>query len=258
MIIHAYLTDGFFPWAKLYLESFKFYNDNNYKVVLTTVGLDDSQVDELKNIYSNLIVENKNIDLDEVSKQLGITKDKLLKFKNQVETYHVNNKNKSWKMMFAAKDRLESIIDISKRYKNEKYILHTDIDLYFRSDISELIENVRKNDVSIRLRLNSKLNRKTMIGIQGYNISNNDVINFLNRWHHHLTKISPNKWPLGYGQTSCYYAYLDYKDKLNWYSVPKRFISPQQDDSDIIWSANTNEGKTENLKIFYKDFMTKL
>jgi hypothetical protein len=92
-----------------------------------------------------------------------------------------------------------------------------------------------------------------MMGVQGYRICDT-TIKFLKRWIKFVEDVPPYERPLGYGQTACYYAYLEFRDKVNWGSIPRRFIAPQMLDTDIIWSANTVEGKSKNLEYCYKDF----
>lgn len=253
MIVHAYLTSGFFPWSKIFLESFKYHNGEGYKVILSTRNLSKAEISQLKKIYKNLQVLNRNYSLGEMAKKAGISQALLLKYKKQVEEKHVTEENKVWKLMIAADDRVKSIRDVLKDNMKEDYIFHSDIDMYIRGPLDDLFDFIRQHDISIRLRLQSKPNRKTMIGIQGYRICQK-TLNFLNRWIYHVESIPPIKRPMGYGQTACYYAYRNFKNKVKWGSVPRKYIAPQMKESDIIWSANTVKGKTENLKYCYKDF----
>jgi len=258
MIIHAYLTSGFFPWAELFLKSLKYHNGLYIPVVLSTIGLTPEQVDTLYKHYKNLDVKNDNFNMVEMAKTARMSVDKLLRLKKQVEEKHVTEHNKVWKLMIAADARVKSILGVMLEYTTQDYILHFDIDMYIRGDLKKLIEFIKSNDISIRLRLHSKPSRKTMIGIQGYKI-NKTSINFLKKWISYVESVPPHKRLLGYGQTSCWYAYKDFKNKVRWGNIPRTFISPQMNDKDIIWSANTKEGKVRNLETCYDDFkrMTK-
>lgn len=253
MIIHSYLSNGFFPWAKIFLESYRFHNGSDNLVVLSTRGLNENQEKELYELYDNLIIKNQEYNIRIMAKKAGISQKILEKYKNEVETKCVTPKNKVWKLMIAADDRVKSIYDVMKEYRNEDFMFHSDIDMYIRSPLTELFEEIKKHDISIKLRLKSKLNRKTMIGIQGYRLCRK-TLRFMERWIKYIDDVKPKDRPLGYGQTSCYYAYEDFKDKVTWWSPPRRFIAPQMYDTDKIWSGNTKRGKTKNLEICYKDF----
>jgi len=253
LIIHAYLTSGFFPWAELFLKSFKYHNGEDMKVILSTRGLTRHQVTLLKRLYKNIDIQNKNFSIQEFAKKAGVTQSQLLKFKKQVEEEHVTERNKVWKLMIAADDRVKSVRDTLKKNLDQDYMFHSDIDMYFRGELTPLFDFIKQHEISIRLRLKSKPNRKTMIGIQGYKI-NRKSLQFLNRWIYHVERVSPKDRPMGYGQTACYYAYNEFKNKTAWGSVPRKFIAPQMKPTDIIWSANTINGKTENLKFCYQDF----
>ena len=253
MIIHAYLTTGFYPWAKLFLESYKYHNGEETTVILSTRGLDKQQVAELKSLYKNVVVKNDNFNIADMARKAKMSPKQLLRLKKQVEEKHVTEKNKVWKLMVAADDRVKSVLDVMKEYTHEDYMLHFDIDMYFRDNLKELIKFIKSHDISIRLRLQSKLNRKTMIGIQGYKI-NKTTMQFVSKWISYVEKVPPHQRPMGYGQSACFYAYRDFKRKVKWGSVPRRFIAPQMYDTDTIWSANTKEGKKKNLEICYQDF----
>lgn len=253
MIIHSYLTNGFFPWAKIFLESYRYHNGEDIKIILSTRYLTEDQVDELYSLYGNLQVKNGSFSIPSMAKKAGVSQAQLLEFKRQVEEEHVTMENRVWKLMVAADDRVKSVFNTMKHNMDEDYMFHSDIDMYVRAPLTELFDFIKQHDISIKLRLKSKLNRKTMIGIQGYKISNTTLL-FLKDWITQVEKISPKNRPLGYGQTACYYAYENFKNKVKWGNVQRKFIAPQMLDTDIIWSANTINGKTENLKLCYKDF----
>lgn len=255
MIVHAYLTNGFFPWAKLFLESFRYHNGIDTPIILTTRGLIDVQVDELNNIYTNIRVDNSDFDINVFCKKSGLDKKTLLRYKKEVETKHVTQLNKVWKLMIAGDDRIKSVYDVVKEHtdSSHKHLLHFDIDMYIRASLAKLFKFVRLHDISMRLRLNRNLNRKVMIGVQGYK-TNEASLDFLNKWIKYIDNVKPVKRHLGYGQTSCYYAYRDVEGMYKWGDIPLKYIAARMDKSDIIWSANTSKGKTENLRLYRKDF----
>ena len=101
-------------------------------------------------------------------------------------------------------------------------------------------------------------NRATLISVQGYNASSCSRV-FLNRWIEHLCKVPASERPTGYGQTSCYRAYLDFKDDrvFQFGDVPPEFLSPQGFGKGILWGANKG-AKSETLKVYQKHFRENL
>ena len=259
MIIHSLFTDGYYPWAELFLESFKFYNGTNNLVILDAFDISSHQEEKLKSIYSNLVLNNHSLDLETISEKLGLSKQNLLKYKKELETNNVNDKNKILKMVIAADLRVTTLRNMMHEWvlhpntSPDTYITNFDVDLYVKNSLDELFNFIEAHDISIRLRLKSKPNRRTMIGIQGYKI-NEKSLNFLDNWLYQLRLVHPVDRSLGFGQTSCYYSYEEYKDKVKWGDVPRKFLSPQMNQDDFIWSANTPEGKTANLKKCRRDF----
>ena len=164
MLIHAYLTDGFYPWAKFFLKSFGRIHGEEIKIVLSTRDLAMYQILELQLCYKNLVVQNEKLDYAKAAKRSGLSIPYLKELKNEVETKHVTEKNVIWKQFIAVEDRArDSIIGVMEQFPDTKYIIHFDIDLYFRKPIVQLCDIIADNDISIRFRLKSRPNRKVMI-----------------------------------------------------------------------------------------------
>jgi len=253
MMIHAYLTDGYYDWAQLFLKSLKYHHGEEFLVVLSSRDLDESKIENLHSLYNNLDVINKGFNINKMAKRAGVSREKLLKFKKQIETSHVTPASNVWKTMIADDDRIRDIYQIMQRYKDQEYMIHFDVDMYFKKPITELIEIVKSNDISIRLRLQSKMTRRTMIGVQGYKLTDL-TIRFVKDWIKNIEKVPVNRRPLGHGQAACYHSYMKFKDQLSWGTVFPRFISPRMEQTDVVWSANTKKGKERTIALFNKDF----
>lgn len=254
MIIHSYLTDGLYNWAEIFVESFRFYHGDEHKIFLSTRDLNDKQIDKLKSLYPNIHISNKPLNLNRIAKRAKLTVNQILKLKNHIENNAVTKKTFIWKQAISVEDRYRnSIVEAMKAYPDEDYLIHFDIDMYFRVQLEQLFEIIRNHDISIKFRLASKINRKVMGGLIGFKL-NNKTMKFMHRWIYHIDDLPLYKKPLGYGQTSFYLAYCDLKDELKWGHVPSKFISPRFAKTDVVWSGNSKKGKVKNLKICYKDF----
>lgn len=258
MIIHSYLTDGLYGWAKIFVESFGFHHGNKHKIFLSTRDLTDEQQNELLSLYQNLHISNKPLDLKKISRRSKLSITKVKQLKNYIEKRAVTRKTAIWKQAISVEDRYKtSILEAMNAYPKEDYLIHFDIDMYFRKHLKDLFEIVRENEISIKFRLKSKLNRKVMGGLIGFKIIP-EVRNFMNKWVEYIDAIPLYKKPLGYGQTSFYLAYCDFKDCIKWGHIPSRFISPRFQKTDVIWSGNNKKGKVHNLKICNNDFREKI
>jgi hypothetical protein len=217
MIIHSYFTEGYYGWAKLFIESLKKTNGTGLKVILSTRNLYHEYIEELCGMYPNLSCLDGKLSYDKMAKRINVDKDTLLRYKNEVETIKVNKNNKAWKLMIAAEDRLKEIYKVLNIWKEP--ILHVDIDTYVTKDISPILKVVEENDFTTRWRFEKQIkrdgyvkyeNRATLISVQGYK-GNDKSITFLKDWIDILCKVPPAKRPTGFGQTSCYRAYLKHK-----------------------------------------------
>jgi hypothetical protein len=258
MIIHSYFTEGYFGWAKLFIKSLRKTNGDDLNVVLSTRNLDDRRSEEIFKLYPNLTIINKNLDYKSMAKKAKVNPETLLSYKNQVETLKINNENKVWKLMIAAEDRLKEIAIILNKFNSP--VLHVDIDTYVKKDITPILKTVEKNDFTTRWRIEKQIrrdgfvkyeNRATLISVQGYNGSDNSKM-FLDVWIKHLCKVPPHKRQAGFGQTSCYYAYLDLKDKITFGDVPQEFLSPGGYGNGILWGGNKGD-KNKTLKSYQED-----
>ena len=77
---------------------------------------------------------------------------------------------------------------------------------------------------------------------------------FLKTWLNHLCKVPPHERPVGYGQTSCYYAYLDWKEKMSFGDIPQEFLTPSGYGKGILWGGNKGD-KNKTLEKYEKDFI---
>ena len=254
MIIHSYLTDGFYGWAEIFLKSFFYHHGDEHKIFLSTRDLKNKQVNILRSLYPNIQIINKQLDINNISKRAKLPKEKILELKNNIENGAVNKNNFIWKQAISVEDRYRNSILEAMRYNpDQDYLVHFDIDMYFRKNLEELFNIVKNNDISIKFRLNSKINRKVMGGLIGFKLSQ-QTDRFMINWIKYIDRVPLYEKPIGYGQTSFYYSYLDFKNKLDWGNIPGKFISPRFLDTDVVWSGNTVAGKTKNLKRCYQDF----
>ena len=252
MIIQAYLTDGFYPWAEFWLESLRRWHPN-IPVIFSTRNLSKQQIETLSK-DKNVDVQNEELTYAKLAKRANLDINKMMDFKKQVETVHVTDKNKIWKLMISADDRVKSVYKILKQVEGKTdYLMHIDIDMYFRQPLDDLFQIIKSHDISMRFRLKSKENRKVLGSLQGFKIGQKSL-KFMETWIKYIDNLAPVNRPLGYGQTSCYYAYRDMINEISWGKIPPKFATAQMDPNAVIWAANTMKGKTENLKLFKEDF----
>ena len=257
MIIHSYLTDGLYGWAEIFVKSFRFYHGDEHKIFLSTRDLTLEQIDRLLSLYPNLHISNKSLNLRNIARRAKVSVEKIKELKKYIENNAVTKNTFIWKQAISVEDRYRnSIIEAMRAYPDEDFLIHFDIDMYFRIQLDQLFEIVRSNDISIKFRLKSKMSRKVMGGLIGFKL-NNKTKKFMQRWIYHINALPLYKKPLGYGQASFYLAYCDLKDELKWGHVPSKFISPRFAETDVIWSGNSKRGKVRNLKICYNDFKEK-
>jgi len=249
MVIHSYLTNGFYEWAKVFIQSFRLHNGSDMRIVLSTRDLKERQIKELYSLVDNIEIRNESLDLEKMSRSSGFTIERLVVLKKQIEEIHVTPESVIWKQFISVEDRYRnSIIDVMCDYKNEDFLIHFDIDTYIIAPLDKLFNLVRSNDISIRFRPNSYISRKVLGNLIGFRLGGK-CDEFMDRWVHHIDAKPIKAKPAGYGQTSFYYAYLDTKDTYSWGDIPLELFNG------VVWTREPSaRGKSQNLKSCRKDF----
>ena len=261
MIIHSYFTEGYYPWALLFVESLKKSNGEKHQVILSSRNLPEGKQNHLKSLYKNLEVRNKNLDYKEMAKKAGISLSTLMGFKSETEHIKISKHNWVWKLMISAEDRIREIRDVVSEQLDDELVLNLDIDSYIRKKLDPWIEVIAENDFSSIIKYDKQIRKFGYIKkkayviiccIQGYKVSNLSR-EFLDRWVFYIDRVSPKYRPRGFGQITCYEAYMELKEKLWWGIIPPDTYSLTGNGDCILWGANKGP-KDANLMRFRKDF----
>ena len=157
MIIHSYLTNGepMYNFAILFLESFKYHNGDNIKIVFSGRDLNKKQIKKLHLKYKNLIIDNKNLDYDYISEVTGYSIDYIKTLKKRAEQgINISGMPDQilMKQYISVEDRYRnSIIETINKFR-PNYMLHLDIDICFNNSIQPMIDIIKNNDVSFKFR----------------------------------------------------------------------------------------------------------
>lgn len=246
-MIHAYFTDGMFELAKNFLKSLYMTNGDTFHVMLSTRDLQKEQIEELYELYPSLHVENKMIDMEKFAFRAGVNVETLYKYKEDVEKNYVNNQNKVWKLMIAAEDRPRSLYDLLLRGEGTNSpIYHFDIDTIFVKDITPMIAIATRHDCCLLLRPhNPSIKARITISTMFWRRTP-AVLKFFDRWMHYLDIMPPPMRPIGYGQTSCWYAYEEVKEELDCHKLSTEWGYPgkkMNKDSNYVWSGAVHKMK---------------
>ena len=255
MLIHTYFTDGFYEFGKIFINSFKKFHGEEMPLIATTRNLTEQQIKELQAMYDNIQVLNQKINIKMVMKKTGLSREILEKYKHQIEYDHIRGKNVVWKQYISVEDRYRnSIVEAIQHNPGENFMMHIDADSYIRKPLTPIFDLIKENDVTLIFRLDRpKMNRKIFGSLSGYRL-NKKTNKFLRAWRKHIDAIPLKKKPVGYGQTSCYYAYRDLKDSnIKWGIIPKSWVKSDLNKNSLIWSGNHSRGKTRTVNIFKRE-----
>ena len=249
MLIHSYLTDGFFDFGKALLLSFKKYHGESILFMLTTRDLSETQIDQLYDLYKNLIVHNDRIDMEALSEQTGIGVKDLNKYKWQVEKVYVKRESIIWKQFISVEDRYRNSLQDAFNICGDHFI-HMDVDSFINQPLDPLFDIVQSSDVSLIFRLNQTPRMKIFGCLMGFKFGL-EAQTFLDTWRKHIDAVPLVKKPRGYGQTSCFLAYdeLAHSD-IRWGRIPNRFVHPRFNETALIVQGNNGRRKQRVARDF--------
>lgn len=252
---HVYFTDGMFEWGKLLIESLLKHISVDINVIASTRDLTEDKVEELSEIATVL---NKSFDIDTLADIAEISKEKLLKMKNQVETGYTTDENQLWKWLIAGGDRIYELDTVMSYYisKNDIFV-HFDADTYFRSDVANIFRYAEDHDVIMRQRPNDpNIIRRAVISMMGFKI-NHKSRKFMKRWIDRIEQVDIHNTTKTFDQRTCYETILELQNEISIgnYKEKKHFpkISVKEEGDADIWFGNCLHRGKKLLK-FKEDF----
>jgi len=258
VIINSYLTDGYFEWGKIFIKSYTHFNGEDDEMVIFTKDLKSDQIKELTSLRKNIEIRNSKIDYNDLSRKMGISKEKLMMFKNITENKKTNTGIKIWKNYIADDDRIKSIYSLIKEMDEGDNLFHADIDTCVTGSFERILKITKENDFSTIFRIDKQINRKgfvyrenraVLMCVMGFTV-NDKVKDFMDRWIYYIDKIPLQKRGKAHGQKACYQAYVDINKKY------PNFKWGQMRSNNREW-LNANKGlKSINLKKSY-DYLKK-
>jgi hypothetical protein len=236
------MTDGFFDFGKILLQSFKKHHGEDLTFFFTTRDLSEQQLDELHSLYKNLIVSNEKINIRKLSKKTGISVKDLRKYKWQVENRFVKPESVIWKQFISVEDRYRNSLQEAFNICGD-HVIHMDVDSYINRSLNPLFKIVENNDVSLIFRLKAPFRMKMFGCLMGFKFGEK-AQTFLETWRKHIDAKPLIRKPRGYGQTSCFLAYDELKKSdINWGRIPRGFVQPVFHRDALIVQGNNGLNK---------------
>lgn len=233
-MIISYLTREYLDWGKIFLQSLNLVHPE-IKVHLNTRNLKSKEIEKLKELHENLVIDNKILTVKDLSEKHNIPTEEIEKSRKGCCFSDRKQNHRLFMNLIADGDRINSYLDTVKKYKNEKVYLLTDIDLLFRKRIDHVFEKAEKHDVGMKLKAGKKEkelpgkldlsgeNSDTLINISTVTINNNDKgLKFLETWVDYVNSIPmKDKGKVKWGQYAIACAFNECREEVNFFSFSK-------------------------------------
>ena len=149
--VYVYFTDGLQNWARCFLKSFRFFNGSKTLIVAETRDLSTETQECLKQLYPNLELRNRPLDMSAMAKMAQTTIETLQRWKGEVEHQVTTDENFPWKNLVSTVDRYRSLLPILNEFEDRGFtrMLHSDVDAYFRRGVGSIDEMIAENDACL-------------------------------------------------------------------------------------------------------------
>lgn len=269
MLVHSYLTNGFFNMAKVFLQSLHYvHGDEPPLVWLDTRGLKTHQAQELERCYvkDRIYINSMILPLRQWAERAEVSLKDMRAYKRQCEGRFVNDRNKVWKLMTAGDDRIHRLYDIMwpkvpppdeplNWLPFPDYIAHFDIDTLFRKPLTPVHALMKDTDLWLKLRPGHKI-VKARITIDCILVRpTKGVMKFFTEWLRWINRTPPLDRPIGWGQASCWHAFERTKGAMLFDTLPLEWGLPGRNHpDDIVWTGNVHKlAKDDCVKLFAKE-----
>jgi hypothetical protein len=275
LIVHTYYTSGMHELAKIFVESFSEFHTKKQLIPLIVEGVDltTSQVEDLRKRCAHIRINQHHIDMEYWANECNVPKSTLMRWRHEIEHSYVTPVNRVWKLLVAGDHRVKTVRNIVQslhdypmypplRIPPDMYrmvVAHFDIDTIFRENIEGIADYVSNHDVALKLR--PKIQPvKARITIDTMVIKNTGAsVQWLNDWTKRIDAVPPRQRPIGFGQSSCWEAYVNSVEKHNLqaFKLPLEYGLPGRNKpSDVIWCGNLHKvTKDSCTDIFNKELL---
>jgi hypothetical protein len=239
-MIYAYLTENFFDWAELFLKSYDLFHDTSELIHLETRNLRDYQISHLKELYPNLVIDNKPLNINKLSKKYNVKLSSLLMWKEDISRGKVTpGGSVIWKNIIADGDRIKSFVKVVAKNPDEEYYIFLDIDIIFRRNIAFLRRLGRNHDVSIKFRPSKHIeSSRVMIG--NIIFRNSKCGNrFIKLWWRKTSSLPMLKRPRAWGQVTFWRTSQEMKEEgCKFFNLPMKVVDGNYKKGALIWSGH--------------------
>ena len=208
VLFHTFTTDGYIAWAELYLESLRYVYGGDVNVRMDALNLSDNQIAVLKKINSRLDLRNIRKDYRQAAEEVGVDVNTFQSWKAELESGKLTDDNYLFKIYISVNQRYRNMQYVIEEAKNNKfkYLIHSDIDAYFRKNFDGFLNTLNTYDFAAYFRNKYKNSREKILGaFLAFNLEGN-IDKFVAEWMRQIDAVQfRHRWR-GFGQSALWYA----------------------------------------------------
>jgi hypothetical protein len=228
---------------------------------MDALNLKDSQANILKKIHSGLDLRNHQKDYRQAAREEGIDPEKFELWKDEVTAGKATEESYLFKVYISVNQRYRNMQSVIQEAKKDgyKYLIHSDVDIYFRKSLDGLLQILNENDFAAYFRNREKCSQKILGAFLAFNLQKNAGV-FVKEWMKQIDAVPYRQRWRGFGQSVLWYASENTKnmtsiaDLSNYNQAP--VYSQMYDGFADFWlgSNSISSRKHIPLKKAWKDF----
>jgi hypothetical protein len=259
-MIIIFVTDTFFEWGRVFLESFKIHHgDRKIRIHVNGAFLTKEQMNHFRGIYKNLTISNVIYEPSEIIKRFKVTNADYQRCKKNISV-GIKDKCRWWMDFIAVEERIKRLLaTINASIKNNAadWWLQLDVDMMFRKPITPILDLLKENDIIARFRPDQSFmieedgnvhmvpqHLRVCAGMLGFN--GKHTIKLIEDWIDEIHSRPPNgihgrfdqKHAKPWGQYTLFNAYLKNKENFKWGEIGQEWLTTNCLPEEPIWCGH--------------------
>lgn len=218
VLFHTFTTRGYLHWADLYIESLRYLYGSDINIRIDSLNLQVYHKELLRHIHSNVDLRNANKSSVDCASELNISKERFERWKSEIEAGKITEENNLYKIYISVNQRYRNMYSVINEAREEgyDYLIHSDVDLYFRKDISYIFKLLKESEFAIYFRNRPSSQHKILGALLAFNLKeNNNLDIFMSEWMDQIDKVPFKKRWRNFGQSVLWHTIENTKNDVN-------------------------------------------
>lgn len=207
-LVHTFANETYLPWTEMFLEAVRIQHGYDFDVWMDVYNVSEDKKRFLERIYPLTICDQGN-GYAELAEQQGVSLETVYEWRDQVAGGITTETNFPFKLFMSVDKRYRNLYEVVRKARAQgyKYVIHSDIDIYIRRPLTDMLELMKEYDVGFYFRHHEeKHQRKTLGAFLVFHLTDG-AEQYVKCWMDEIDAVSKKERWIGFGQSTQYFAY---------------------------------------------------